>query len=88
MEDKLTKNKAANIILSAILTFFMPGLGQIACGKIKRGIAIYFICLILFIAGAFVAIQPIPMFNIIAAGLIFVSVFLFTLIDTILVLPV
>jgi signal peptidase I len=85
MEDKLTKNKAANIILSAILTFFMPGLGQIACGKIKRGVAVYIFSLIFFIAAAFVAIQPIPMFNIIAAGLIFISVFLFTLIDSILI---
>lgn len=84
MEDKLTKNKISNIILSTILTFFMIGLGQMACGKIKRGIFLYIISEILLIAAAFIAIQPLPMFNIIAAGLIFISVYSFALIDSIL----
>lgn len=85
MEDKLTQNKTLNIILSAILTFFMIGLGQIACGKIKRGVVLYILSQILFIAAVFIAIRPFPPFNIIAAGLIFLSVFLFVIIDSILI---
>jgi len=85
MRGKLTKNKILNIILAAVLTFFMIGLGQIASGKIKRGIVLYILSLILFIAAAFIAIQSFPPFNIIAAGLIFISFFLFALIDSILI---
>lgn len=85
MEDKLTNNKTLNIILAVILSFFMIGLGQIACGKIKRGVSLYILSQILFISAAFIAIQPFPLFNIIAAGLIFISVFLFAIIDSILI---
>lgn len=85
MADKLTQNKTLNIILSTVLTFFMIGLGQIACGKIKRGVALYILSLILFIAAVFIAIQPFPPFNIIVAGLTFASVFLFAIIDSILI---
>jgi signal peptidase I len=85
MEDKLTNNKTVNIISAVLLSFFMIGLGQIACGRIKRGVSLYLLSQILSLAAVFIAIQPFPLVNIVAAGLIFISVFLFSIIDSVLI---
>jgi hypothetical protein len=38
-----------NAILSAVLSLFIPGLGQIYCGKMKKGITIFVISVVAFI---------------------------------------
>ena len=38
-----------NAILAAILSFFIPGLGQAVAGDIKKGIIFFVICIVLAI---------------------------------------
>lgn len=85
MENKLAKNKTINILTSIILSILMLGLGHISCGKIKRGIVLYFLSIFLFIFAAFICIQNYPPYNIILAALIFVAVYLFIIVDAIVI---
>ena len=40
----------ANAILAAILSFFIPGLGQAYAGDIKRGIFVFLVAMIFLVA--------------------------------------
>ena len=84
VEHRLAKNKTINIVGAAILSFLMFGLGQISCGKIKRGVSLYIISNILIGVAIFICIQP---FNhtILVAALIYIAVFLFVIIDSIII---
>ncbi len=77
-----TKNKI-RIILTALTTFLMFGMGQMLSGRIKRGLVIYIIAELIIIAGIFLCIQPIPPFNIILPLAIALSVLLAVFIDSI-----
>ena len=63
----------------------MLGLGHISCGKIKRGIVLYFLSVFLFIFATFICIQNYPPYNIILAALTFVAVYLFIIVDAIVI---
>lgn len=84
VEYRLAKNKTINIITAAILSFLLLGLGQIACGKIKRGISLYIISNILIGIAIFICIQPFN-HNIFVAAIIYIVVFLFVIIDSIII---
>ncbi len=84
-QPRLAKNKTINIIGAVILSLLMFGLGQISCGRIKRGIALYIICNILVVAADFIGIQPIYPFNFLIAFLIYIFTFLFVVIDSIII---
>ena len=43
-----------NAILAAILSFFIPGLGQAVAGDIKKGIIFFIIAIVLAIIGAII----------------------------------
>lgn len=43
-----------NKILSAILSFFIPGLGQVLSGQLKRGIILFVIALIMGAIATFI----------------------------------
>jgi signal peptidase I len=81
-ETKLSKNKTINIIGAALLSFLTLGLGQISCGKIKRGILIYSVSLILIPVSFYICIQPIPPFNIIIPAILFTGLFIFAIVDS------
>lgn len=82
-EDKLAKNKTINILGAAFLTFLMLGLGQISCGKIKRGIFIYIAGILLMPMALIILTKPIPPFNILISAVLFVGLFLFAIVDAI-----
>src|SRR3989338_6163317 len=84
VEHRLAKNKTINIVGAAILSFLMFGLGQISCGKIKRGVSLYIISNILIGVAIFICIQPFN-YNILVAALIYIVVFLFVIIDSIII---
>lgn len=44
----------ANAILAAILSFLIPGLGQIYAGDFKKGIIFFIICLVISIFALFI----------------------------------
>ena len=83
IENKLVKNKTINVIGAAFLSFLMLGLGQISCGKIKRGVFIYIAGLLLTPIALIILTRPIPPFNILIAATLFIGLFLFAIIDTI-----
>jgi len=85
MENKLAKNKTINIIGAVLISFFTLGLGQIFCGKIRRGIIIYILCFIAGLLAIYICTLPIPPFNIIIAAIIFVGLYLFVPIDAFLI---
>jgi signal peptidase I len=85
MEPKLAKNKTINIIGAIILSLFMPGLGHISCGKIKKGIILYILFYISLVLAFTTSILPIPPYNIIMAVLIFITFLLYVLIDSIII---
>ncbi len=85
MENKLAKNKTINIIGAILFTFLTFGLGQISCGKIRRGIIIYVLSFIVGFLAIYICTRPIPPFNIIIATIIFVGLYLFVLIDAFLI---
>ncbi|MDR0767052.1 MAG: hypothetical protein LBE57_01185 [Methanosarcinales archaeon] len=46
----------ANALLAAILSFFIPGLGQFYCGSLLRGLLIFIGALIVFAIAIFIPI--------------------------------
>ncbi|MBI4791652.1 MAG: signal peptidase I [Deltaproteobacteria bacterium] len=84
-DNKLAKNKIINIIGAAFLTFLMLGLGQISCGKIKRGIIIYFASFLLAAIAVFICTKPFPPFNILIPAIIFIGLYVFAIVDAILI---
>lgn len=82
-EDKLAKNKTINVIGAAFLSFLMLGLGQISCGKIKRGVFIYIAGLLLTPVAIIILTKSIAPFNILISGALYVGLFLFAIIDAI-----
>lgn len=44
----------ANAILSAILSFFIPGLGQAINGEIQRGIILFVLAIIMILIATFI----------------------------------
>ena len=84
-ENKLTKNVTITVIGAAILSILMPGLGQISCGKIKRGVYIYIGGLLLTLIALIILTKPIPSFNIIIPAVLFIGLYLFAIIDAILI---
>lgn len=45
----------ANAILAAVLSFIIPGVGQIYAGDVKKGIIFLVICILLTFLGPFTA---------------------------------
>ena len=43
-----------NAILAAVLSFFIPGLGQALAGDIKKGIIFFVVAIILWVIGSFI----------------------------------
>jgi signal peptidase I len=84
-ENKLAKNVTINVIGAVILSILMPGLGQISCGKIKRGVFIYIGGLLLVLISLIILTKPIPPFNIISPVILFIGFYLFAIIDAILI---
>lgn len=82
-ETKLAKNKTISIIGAALLSFLMLGLGQISCGKIKRGVFIYMAGLLLTPMALIILTKPIPPFNIAISAALFIGLFLFAILDAI-----
>ena len=82
-EDKLLKNKTINIIGAVFLNFLMLGLGQISCGKIKRGILIYIVSLLLAPIAVIIITKPFPPFNIVVPVIMFFGLFIFAIVDAI-----
>lgn len=50
----------ANAILAAILSFFIPGLGQAYAGDIKKGVIYFVIAVVLWLLYAYVLNSFIP----------------------------
>ncbi|MBU4263272.1 MAG: signal peptidase I [Proteobacteria bacterium] len=63
----------------------MLGLGQISCGKIKRGIFIYVASLLLAATAVIICTKPFPPFNIVIPALIFIGLYVFAIVDAILI---
>ncbi|MCJ7601123.1 MAG: signal peptidase I [Desulfobulbaceae bacterium] len=82
-ENRLAKNKITNIISATFLNFLMPGLGQISCGKIKRGVIIYIASLLLAPIAVIICTKPFPPFNILIPALIFIGLYVFAIVDAI-----
>lgn len=82
-EKKLSKNKFINIVKAVFLSFLTLGLGQISCGKIKRGILIYGLSLLLGPFGLYLCVQPIPPYNIVVSAALFIGWYVFVLVDSV-----
>lgn len=82
-EDKLPKKRTINVIGAAFLSFLMLGLGQISCGKIKRGILIYIASFFLASMGVIICTQPFPPLNIVIPAIIFWGLYVFVIFDAI-----
>jgi signal peptidase I len=73
--------KIIRVVGDIIINLLMPGLTQIAYGKIKRGIVLYLLFHVVVLASVFIALQPLRPFNIILPIFIFASVYFFIIID-------
>ncbi len=60
----------------------MPGLAQMCYGKIKRGIIFYLLLQILLFASVFIVLQPLQPLNIIIPIIIFLSMYMFVIVDS------
>lgn len=63
----------------------MPGLAQICYGKIKRGIIFYLLLQIMLLASIFIVMQPLQPLNIIIPIIIFLSIYTFAIVDSIVI---
>lgn len=63
----------------------MPGLAQISYGKFKRGIILYLLVHILLLVAVLIVLQPVQPFNVIIPIVIFISVYLFVIVDSLMV---
>ncbi len=76
-----TLKKIFRVVTDVILNLLMPGLIQIGYGRIKRGIVLYLLFHFVLLASVFITLQPIQPFNVILPVIIFVSLYLFIIID-------
>jgi signal peptidase I len=84
-ESKFKNNKTIKILGTALCSIMTIGLGQISCGKIKRGIAIYIVSLLLVPVSVIICTQNIPPFNMIIPAVLFIGLIIFAMIDSILI---
>lgn len=83
VENKLAKNKIINIIGAVISNILVPGLGQVSCGKIKRGIFIFIASLLLIPICLIIITRPFPPFNIVISAFLYVGFIIFIIVDAI-----
>ncbi len=84
-KNRLTRSKIINIAGAILFTFLMPGLGQVSCGKIGRGLVIYTIGLLLLPVALFMCTQPFAPFNIMIAAIVLLGFLVLALVDSILI---
>ncbi len=77
-----TSNKSKLSIWGiSFLNLLMPGLAQISCGKIKRGIIWYFLAYLVTSAAAYICIYPLAPLNIIFAAILIITFYLLIVLD-------
>jgi signal peptidase I len=82
-QNKLKNNKFINITGAIVFTFLTIGLGQISCGKIRRGICFYLFKFMVIYIVIYVSIMPIKPFNILVAVILFLSFYIYIIFDVI-----
>ncbi len=80
-EARLVKSKGANMFGAAAFSLLMAGLGQISCGRIKRGIVLYGASLLIAPIAFFLVTRITPPYNIVIPAILTVGFMLFVIID-------
>jgi len=83
-ESKPDGKRFLHLLGAAFLSLLLPGLGHLSCGKVRKALLVYVISQVTIIATFFVFIRTELPYNLIISITIFVSVYLYAIIDSIL----
>src|ERR1700674_2940339 len=83
-KTKTTGKRFLNLLGAAFLSFLLPGLGHLSCGRVKKAVIIYVVFHISIFAAFFVFLRIALPYNLILSVTLFILVYLYAIIDSIL----
>jgi len=81
---KTTEKGFLNLLGAAFLSFLLPGLGHLSCGRVKKAVIVYVFFQISIFASFFVFLRIALPYNLILSVTLFTIVYLYAIIDSIL----
>ncbi len=83
-KTKTSEKQFLNLLGTAFLSLLLPGLGHLSCGKVKKAVIIYVVFQISILAAFFIFLRIAFPYNLILSVTLFTSVYLYAVIDSIL----